>query len=114
MTQLVWVSIGGCHFRRGSRVATVGHLGRNFFVDGPAQFQIQDVASGHPGDHEEAEGDIATRFKLEVLEDFRGLVTELADLRHMRKDLTYRQQKVHNIHQTQHHVGDIVEAVNVR
>lgn len=27
--------------------------------------------------------------------------------------LTYRQQKVHDIHQTQHHIGDIVEAVNV-
>lgn len=26
----------------------------------------------------------------------------------------YRQQKVHNIHQTQHHIRDIVEAVDVR
>lgn len=71
---LVWVSVGSSHFRRGSRIATIRHSCRNFFVDGPAEFQIQDMASSHPSGHEETKGNIACVLVFEVLQNFCGLV----------------------------------------
>lgn len=69
----IGVSVGANHFRRGPRVTAICHLSGDFLVDGPAQLRVKDVTGNQPGDHEDAKGDSARRFILEILEDFGSL-----------------------------------------
>lgn len=55
----VGIRIGGSHFRSGTGVAAVRHLGWDVLVDGPAQLRVVDMARYEPRNHEHTKSDIA-------------------------------------------------------
>lgn len=76
------------------------------------------MAGDQPCDHENTECDIAAQLIFEVFEDFGGLVAHVrlainTFKTRAKRSVTYRQQEVHDIHQTQHHIRDIIEAVDI-
>ena len=71
--ELVGVTVVGDHFGGLARIAAVRHLGGHFLEDGPAEHGVEDVARDQPGDHENAERDVAGPLELEIFEDFGRL-----------------------------------------
>lgn len=71
------------------------------------------MTGDQPCEHEDTESDIATHFVFEVFEDFGSLHASVPFFSLKRNYSTYRQQKVDNVHQAQHHIRNIIETVDV-
>mgnify|MGYP006900020139 CR=1 FL=1 len=116
MVPPVRVSICAVHPPGSARVAAIRDHPRDSLVDRPAQSKIDDVASNEPRDQEDAKSNIAAHFVSKILEHLCGLFdvwSELHDDEMWVCNRPYRQKEVHDIHKTQDHIGNVVEAIDI-
>lgn len=67
-----------------------------------------------PREHENTEGNVARQLVTKVLQYFCGLSVQSVYWTFRKTSIgTYWQQEIHDIHQTQNHIRDIVESVYI-